>query len=178
MKEIIDTSFSCCLLGKVVNVTTLLKLWVSRRHLIRLGGLTATPLAKERRWPWLAPISYSFMCAHHTPLHINSTVSPPPSKHSKELTMSLLLQCVEDMLLHLDVEQTGKVKTEALLKELQSNADLDTETAKAFIARHDKDGDGSLDKEELLDFFRSLSFWADRSLYFIPYLYKSFERKL
>ncbi len=71
--------------------------------------------------------------------------------------MSLLLQCVEDMLLHLDVEQTGKVKTEVLLKELQSNEDLDTETAKAFIARHDKDGDGSLDREGLLDFFRSLS---------------------
>ncbi len=70
--------------------------------------------------------------------------------------MPLTMEIIEEFMKDLDKDNSGKVDSSELLKELMSNGDADIDAVKSFIAKHDKDGDGSLDKSELLSFFNSL----------------------
>ncbi len=55
----------------------------------------------------------------------------------------------------LDTDHSGKIDSSELLT-LMADSGIDVETIKEFIADHDKDGDGQLDKQELIEFLQSV----------------------
>ncbi len=55
----------------------------------------------------------------------------------------------------LDTDHSGKIDSSELLT-LMADSGIDVETIKEFIADHDKDGDGQLDEQELIEFLQSV----------------------
>ncbi len=55
----------------------------------------------------------------------------------------------------LDTDNSGKIDSNELLA-LMADGGIDIETIKEFIADHDKDGDGQLDRQELIAFLNSV----------------------
>lgn len=55
----------------------------------------------------------------------------------------------------LDTDNSGKVSAPELLK-MMDGMGIDLSTVQAFIKDNDKDGDGQLDRKELIDFLQSL----------------------
>uniref|UniRef100_A0A183TRI5 Calmodulin n=1 Tax=Schistocephalus solidus TaxID=70667 RepID=A0A183TRI5_SCHSO len=57
----------------------------------------------------------------------------------------------------LDVDKSGKVSAEEVLTGLKGSG-LDLESIKDFIASHDKDNDGLLNRDELRAYFKELGY--------------------
>ncbi|VDN43438.1 unnamed protein product [Dibothriocephalus latus] len=62
---------------------------------------------------------------------------------------------IEELMEGLDVDKSGKVSSKELLAAFQGSG-IDMDSVKDFIAAHDLDQDGQLDKAEMTDFFKSL----------------------
>ncbi len=57
----------------------------------------------------------------------------------------------------MDKDKSGTVNALELLTALREmEADIDLESVKKFIAQNDANGDGCLDKAEMIGFFRSM----------------------
>ncbi|VDN09780.1 unnamed protein product [Dibothriocephalus latus] len=62
---------------------------------------------------------------------------------------------VDALMKAIDKDNSGKIDAKEL-KAALSDLKLDDDVFQAFIDKHDKDGDGELDREELFEFFKSV----------------------
>ncbi len=69
--------------------------------------------------------------------------------------MKVSMEQVDKLLHTLDSDNSGKVDADELMAVME-NFGIDQALVKSFIAEHDKDGDGCLDRQELYDFFQGL----------------------
>lgn len=65
------------------------------------------------------------------------------------------MNVIDKMMAQLDADGNGKVDAKELMTVLKG-MDIDMQSVTEFIKENDKDGDGSLNRDELYQFFKSI----------------------
>ncbi|BHF70150.1 peflin or Penta-EF hand domain-containing protein 1 [Sparganum proliferum] len=69
--------------------------------------------------------------------------------------MPVTMADVDALMKVIDKDNSGKIDAKEL-KAALPDLNFDEAVCQAFIDKHDKDGDGTLDREELFEFFKSV----------------------